>query len=145
MVPFPTFERHRSGGDRLELETQPDIAGGFSMTSGRWDGGGGIEMSHERAPSVGGTATGRHLSRLTWTLGLTGAFLVVEVIGGLSTGSLALLARRGPHADRRGRPLPEPCNAPRRHDRDRPLTRGAGPGLAPSGGRWLFRADGRVT
>jgi cobalt-zinc-cadmium efflux system protein len=44
---------------------------------------------------VGGTATGRHLSRLTWTLGLTGAFLVVEVIGGLWTGSLALLADAG--------------------------------------------------
>ena len=52
-------------------------------------------MSHDHAPSVGGTATGRHLSRLIWTLGLTGTFLTVEVIGGLWTGSLALLADAG--------------------------------------------------
>jgi cobalt-zinc-cadmium efflux system protein len=52
-------------------------------------------MSHDHAPSLGGTATGRHLSRLIWTLGLTGSFLVVEIIGGLWTGSLALLADAG--------------------------------------------------
>ena len=52
-------------------------------------------MNHDHAPSIGGTATGRHLSRLIWTLGLTGSFLVVEVIGGLWTGSLALLADAG--------------------------------------------------
>ena len=52
-------------------------------------------MSHDHAPSVDSTATGRHLSRLIWTLGLTGSFMVVEVIGGLWTGSLALLADAG--------------------------------------------------
>jgi cobalt-zinc-cadmium efflux system protein len=41
------------------------------------------------------TATGRHLHRLGWTLALTAGFLVVEVAGGLWTGSLALLADAG--------------------------------------------------
>lgn len=39
-----------------------------------------------------GSAAGRHRSGLTWALVLTGGFLLVEVIGGLLTGSLALLA-----------------------------------------------------
>lgn len=39
-----------------------------------------------------GTAAGRHKTRLLWTLTLTSTFMVVEVIGGLVTGSLALLA-----------------------------------------------------
>lgn len=38
---------------------------------------------------------GRRLSRLIWALGLTGSFLMVEVVGGLWTGSLALLADAG--------------------------------------------------
>lgn len=38
------------------------------------------------------TGAGRHKSRLAMALGLTTAFMVVEVIGGLWTGSLALLA-----------------------------------------------------
>jgi cobalt-zinc-cadmium efflux system protein len=41
------------------------------------------------------SAAGRHLGRLAWTLALTTTFLVVEVIGGLWTGSLALLADAG--------------------------------------------------
>ena len=41
------------------------------------------------------TATGQHFTRLVWALLLTSAFLVVEVIGGLWTGSLALLADAG--------------------------------------------------
>ena len=41
------------------------------------------------------TAAGRRRGRLAWTLALTGGFLIVEVIGGLSTGSLALLADAG--------------------------------------------------
>ena len=41
------------------------------------------------------TATGRHFSRLAWALVLTSAFLVVEVVGGVWTGSLALLADAG--------------------------------------------------
>lgn len=41
------------------------------------------------------TSSGRHIGRLIWVLGLTGGFLVIEVIGGLWTGSLALLADAG--------------------------------------------------
>ena len=46
------------------------------------------------APSgtAAGTAAGRHRRSLTLALALTGTFLIVEVIGGLVTGSLALLA-----------------------------------------------------
>lgn len=39
-----------------------------------------------------GTAAGRHKSRLAMAFGLTFAFMLAEVIGGLWTGSLALLA-----------------------------------------------------
>lgn len=39
-----------------------------------------------------GTAAGRHKKKLIWALALTSAFMLVEVIGGLWTGSLALLA-----------------------------------------------------
>jgi cobalt-zinc-cadmium efflux system protein len=42
-----------------------------------------------------GTAAARHLGPLAWTLALTAAFLLVEVVGGLWTGSLALLADAG--------------------------------------------------
>ncbi len=38
------------------------------------------------------SAAGRHRSRLAWALGLTVAYMGAEVIGGLLTGSLALLA-----------------------------------------------------
>jgi cobalt-zinc-cadmium efflux system protein len=41
------------------------------------------------------TAAVRHTGRLIWTLGLTVGFLIVEVVGGLWTGSLALLADAG--------------------------------------------------
>lgn len=41
------------------------------------------------------TAASRHTGRLIWALGLTGGFLIVEVVGGLWTGSLALLADAG--------------------------------------------------
>jgi len=51
--------------------------------------------SHQRGPSNRKTAAGRHKSRLTWTLAFTGGFLVVEVMGALWTGSLALLADAG--------------------------------------------------
>jgi cobalt-zinc-cadmium efflux system protein len=37
----------------------------------------------------------RHLGQLGWLLGLTGGFMAIEVIGGLWTGSLALLADAG--------------------------------------------------
>lgn len=39
-----------------------------------------------------GTAAGKHRRSLTLALGLTGSFMIIEVIGGLLTGSLALLA-----------------------------------------------------
>lgn len=41
------------------------------------------------------TATGRHRRRLALALAITAAILVVEVVGGLVTGSLALLADAG--------------------------------------------------
>jgi cobalt-zinc-cadmium efflux system protein len=46
---------------------------------------------HSHGPP-GGTAGGRHKSRLQWALGLTASFVGVEIAGGLITGSLALLA-----------------------------------------------------
>jgi cobalt-zinc-cadmium efflux system protein len=50
---------------------------------------------HDHAHREVGTAAGRHLGRLAWTLALTASFVVVEVVGGLWTGSLALLADAG--------------------------------------------------
>jgi len=41
------------------------------------------------------SAASRHTGRLMWTLVLTGGFMGIEVIGGLWTGSLALLADAG--------------------------------------------------
>ena len=47
-------------------------------------------------PEVPGTTSGkRHRARLSWALGLTVAFLILEVIGAIWTGSLALLADAG--------------------------------------------------
>ncbi len=42
-----------------------------------------------------GRSTVRHTGRLTWTLVMTGTFLLVEVAAGVWTGSLALLADAG--------------------------------------------------
>ncbi|MBS4005910.1 MAG: cation transporter [Afipia sp.] len=39
-----------------------------------------------------GTAAAKHANRLRWALVLTGTFMIAEVVGGLVTGSLALLA-----------------------------------------------------
>jgi cobalt-zinc-cadmium efflux system protein len=50
--------------------------------------------SHAPAPSAT-TAAGAHRRRLVWVLGLTSSFLLVEVVAGLLTGSLALLADAG--------------------------------------------------
>jgi cobalt-zinc-cadmium efflux system protein len=50
---------------------------------------------HDHGAHGRGTAASRHLGRLAWTLALTATFLVAEVIGGLWTGSLALLADAG--------------------------------------------------
>lgn len=52
-------------------------------------------MTGEHESGMGRTAGARHQRRLGWTLALTGAFLLVEVAGGLWTGSLALLADAG--------------------------------------------------
>jgi cobalt-zinc-cadmium efflux system protein len=41
------------------------------------------------------SSASHHTGRLTWVLGLTGGFMVVEIIGALWTGSLALLADAG--------------------------------------------------
>tara|TARA_R110002049_G_scaffold138567_3_gene298696 strand:- start:61 stop:975 length:915 start_codon:yes stop_codon:yes gene_type:complete len=47
---------------------------------------------HNQTGMGGGTSASRHKGSLTWALAMTGTFLIVEVIGGLWTGSLALLA-----------------------------------------------------
>lgn len=47
------------------------------------------------SPHAVTTPAGRHAHRLAWALALTGTFLIVEVAGGLWTGSLALLADAG--------------------------------------------------
>ncbi len=52
-------------------------------------------MREEKAPRPGRSASDRRRARLGWALGLTSGFLVVEVAGGLFTGSLALLADAG--------------------------------------------------
>lgn len=39
-----------------------------------------------------GTAAAKHATRLAWALGLTATYMLAEVVGGLITGSLALLA-----------------------------------------------------
>lgn len=41
------------------------------------------------------SSASRHMGRLLWALGLTGGFMLIEVIGALWTGSLALLADAG--------------------------------------------------
>lgn len=51
----------------------------------------GAGQSHAAA-TPSGTAAGRHKSRLVGALALTTTFMAVEVIGGLWTGSLALIA-----------------------------------------------------
>lgn len=49
-------------------------------------------MTSSHGGGVSGTAAAQHAVRLTWALGLTATYMVAEVIGGLVTGSLALLA-----------------------------------------------------
>ncbi|MAU22028.1 MAG: cation transporter [Martelella sp.] len=46
----------------------------------------------ETTTRAAGSAAGRHSGSLKWALAMTSTFLVVEVIGGFWTGSLALLA-----------------------------------------------------
>ena len=47
---------------------------------------------HDHGAALAGSAAGRHRKRLVWALVLTLTYMAVEVIGGLLTGSLALLA-----------------------------------------------------
>lgn len=47
---------------------------------------------HDHGAALGGSAAGRYRGRLVWALGLTLTYMVAEVVGGLLTGSLALLA-----------------------------------------------------
>src|SRR5262245_6135492 len=51
-------------------------------------------MGHSHAGHThgGGTAGGRHKGRLKGALALTAGFMVVEAVGGVLTGSLALIA-----------------------------------------------------
>jgi cobalt-zinc-cadmium efflux system protein len=51
-------------------------------------------VNHMEAPGMASPAS-RHTGRLVWTLSLTTGFMAIEVIGGLWTGSLALLADAG--------------------------------------------------
>jgi cobalt-zinc-cadmium efflux system protein len=51
-----------------------------------------MESVQNSEASTSGTAAGKHKSRLAWALGLTASFMFAEIIGGLWTGSLALLA-----------------------------------------------------
>src|SRR5215467_13853613 len=50
-------------------------------------------MTHPH--SEAGSASSQHQSRLVLVLCLSGAYLIVEVLGGLLTGSLALIADAG--------------------------------------------------
>lgn len=47
---------------------------------------------HDHGAAIAGSAAGRHRGRLVWALVLTLTYMTAEVIGGLATGSLALLA-----------------------------------------------------
>lgn len=49
-----------------------------------------MDRTHSHSTTV--SAAGRHWTRLAWALGLTLTYMAAEVVGGLITGSLALLA-----------------------------------------------------
>lgn len=52
-----------------------------------------LDIGHAGVSSaVRGSAAGQHRSKLGWALGLTLAYMAAELVGGLITGSLALLA-----------------------------------------------------
>ena len=54
-----------------------------------------MDLSTDQREIPGTTSGRRHSARLSWALGLTVAFLILEVIGAIWTGSLALLADAG--------------------------------------------------
>ncbi|MEV5976394.1 cation diffusion facilitator family transporter [Streptomyces sp. NPDC052114] len=50
-------------------------------------------MGHDHGPSAaGGTLSGTYRNRLLWTIGISGSITVIQVVGALLSGSLALLA-----------------------------------------------------
>ena len=51
-----------------------------------------IGEGHDHGATLTVSATGRHRGRLVWALALTLTYMAAEVVGGLLTGSLALLA-----------------------------------------------------
>jgi cobalt-zinc-cadmium efflux system protein len=51
-----------------------------------------MRVGHAHGKGAVGSASGRHRKPLAYALGLTLAYMVAEVVGGLITGSLALLA-----------------------------------------------------
>ncbi|MFJ7159988.1 cation diffusion facilitator family transporter [Streptomyces sp. NPDC101118] len=52
-----------------------------------------VIMSHDHGvPSAAGTLSGAYRSRLLWTIGISLAITVIQVVGSLLSGSLALLA-----------------------------------------------------
>jgi cobalt-zinc-cadmium efflux system protein len=53
-----------------------------------------IGMDRVEAPGMASSAS-HHTGRLLWALGLTTSLMVIEIVGGLWTGSLALLADAG--------------------------------------------------
>ena len=53
-------------------------------------------MGHNHAHAPAGTATAKHHKRLLIVVGITAAVFVAQVVGGLVSGSLALLADAGP-------------------------------------------------
>jgi cobalt-zinc-cadmium efflux system protein len=53
---------------------------------------GGHSHGSPSRSQAGGSAAAQHKTRLKWALVLTASFMVVEVVGGLLTGSLALIA-----------------------------------------------------
>jgi cobalt-zinc-cadmium efflux system protein len=54
-----------------------------------------MSAGHSHGPGRGHAQGGDEERRTAWALGLTGTFLVAEVVGGLLSGSLALLADAG--------------------------------------------------
>lgn len=51
-----------------------------------------MSAGHDHGAAMAGSAAGRHRGRLVWALALTLTYMTAEVVGGLWTGSLALLA-----------------------------------------------------
>lgn len=84
-----------AGGRSLETSSINEICGPAAAGSRSSNDNKRLIMGRghsHAAVAPSGTAAGRHKSRLAGALALTTTFMAVEVIGGLWTGSLALLA-----------------------------------------------------